>query len=245
MCNIKWLKIINVLGICIIGLCFTGNAFCANQMSADVYSFTIIEDMIAPSAVSNLAASSSVYNSVVLTWTATGDDNATGTAASYDIRYSTSPINVSNWASATQVSGEPIPGAAGASQNLTINGLTAETTYYFAIKVSDEIPNVSGLSNIANVTTPAIPDTAAPYTSGHSPAQNAVGVAKNTDIVVHLKDDGLGVDVDSIIMKVEGVTVSPVITGTPDDYTLTYTPPVEFDNGQVVNVSVEASDLAN
>ncbi len=29
-----------------------------------------------------------------------------------------------------------------------------ELTYYFAIKVSDEIPNISGLSNVASTTTP-------------------------------------------------------------------------------------------
>ncbi|MBO9610840.1 MAG: hypothetical protein J7639_33120, partial [Paenibacillaceae bacterium] len=46
-------------------------------------------DTTAPAAVTNLAAPSSTSNSVSLSWTSPGDDGATGTAASYDIRYNT------------------------------------------------------------------------------------------------------------------------------------------------------------
>jgi len=55
----------------------------------------------------------------------------------------------------------------------------------------------------------------------------------------------LEVDKDSLIMKVNGAVVTPQISGTPADYTLTYTPPANFDYGQAITVSVEASDLAN
>ena len=61
-------------------------------------------------AVSDLRASSGSDDGYVnLKWTAPGDDGSTGTAASYDIRYSTSTIDDGNWASATQVAGEPTP----------------------------------------------------------------------------------------------------------------------------------------
>ncbi len=110
-------------------------------------------DTTPPAAVTNLATSNPTASSITLTWTAPGDDGNTGTATSYDIRYSTSTINTSNWASATQVSGEPTPLVAGTNQSMTITGLTANTTYYFAIKTSDEVPNTSALSNIASGTT--------------------------------------------------------------------------------------------
>jgi len=89
-----------------------------------------------------------------LRWNASGDDSLTGTATSYDVRYSTTPITTANWNSATQVNGEPIPGAPGTVTNYTVNGLVRQTTYYFAVKVADNAGNVSALSNVVNTTTP-------------------------------------------------------------------------------------------
>jgi phosphodiesterase/alkaline phosphatase D-like protein len=121
-------------------------------------------DTIAPAAVSNLAITASTSSSVSLSWTATGDDGSTGAASSYDLRYSTAPITSGNFASATQVSGEPTPGAAGSAQSMTVSSLSANTLYYFALQVSDEVPNTSALSNIASGSTAAVtaPDTTAP-----------------------------------------------------------------------------------
>ncbi len=110
-------------------------------------------DVTAPSAVTDLATSNPTGASITLSWTAPGDDGSTGTAASYDIRYSTSTITEGNWASATQVTGEPTPAAGGTSDGMTVSGLTGNTTYYFAMKTSDEVPNVSSLSNVASATT--------------------------------------------------------------------------------------------
>jgi len=55
--------------------------------------------------------------------------------------------------SATQAVGEPLPAVAGTSQSMTISGLSSNTTYYFAMKTSDEIPNVSEISNVVSDTT--------------------------------------------------------------------------------------------
>jgi hypothetical protein len=97
--------------------------------------------------------------SITLSWTAPGDDGNVGTATTYDVRYSTSPITNANWNSATQATGEPTPSAAGTAESFTITGLNANTTYYFAIKTADETPNWSTISNIATATTS---DTVAP-----------------------------------------------------------------------------------
>ncbi len=103
-----------------------------------------------PSAITTLAATSSTTSSVTLSWTAPGDDGNVGTAAQYDIRYATATITDANWNSATQATGEPTPLAAGSAQTFVVNGLQANTTYYFAIKTADEVPNWSALSNIAS-----------------------------------------------------------------------------------------------
>src|SRR5262245_41287839 len=102
------------------------------------------------------------YNSVSLTWTTPGDDSLTGTASSFDIRYSTTAITAANFASATRWTNAPTPAASGTRQTTTITGLSPNTTYYFAIKTADEVPNWSGISNIISRTTLAAPDTIRP-----------------------------------------------------------------------------------
>ena len=107
----------------------------------------------APADVTDLATGTVTTSSVDLSWTAPGDDGATGTATTYDVRYSTSTITAGNWASATQATGEPAPSVAGSAETLTVTGLSESTTYYFAIKTSDEVPNESAISNVPNATT--------------------------------------------------------------------------------------------
>ncbi len=108
-------------------------------------------DNVAPANVANLAADntfSSVPGSIRLTWTAPGDDNNTGTAYAYDVRYSTADItdNVT-FNTAAVVGGAPPPALAGIGQSMVAYGLMPGTRYYFALKTRDEVPNWSGLSN--------------------------------------------------------------------------------------------------
>ena len=111
-------------------------------------------DTTAPNAILDLAASTQSQSSISLTWTASGDDEGTGTATLYDIRRSTSQItNDTDFANATQVAGTPTPKSSGLSESMVINGLTASTTYYFALKVSDEVGNWSSISNNSFATT--------------------------------------------------------------------------------------------
>jgi chitodextrinase len=122
-------------------------------------------DTTPPSAIANLSVSSITATSVRLAWTAVGDDGATGTATTYDLRYATSPIDASNWAAATQATGESAPRSAGYAESFNVTGLTSSTTYYFAIKVADEVPNWSEISNVATATTPVL-DVTPPATVG-------------------------------------------------------------------------------
>jgi hypothetical protein len=107
----------------------------------------------------------------------------------------------------------------------------------------NETPNV--MDTDAYHFTIRAPDTLPPYTAGHDPAPGAMGVPQNTNITVHVKDDGDGVNKSMIVMTVNGSTVTPDITGDKNDYTLLYNPLSDFDSGQVVNVTVDASDLAS
>jgi len=102
------------------------------------------------------------HNSVKLAWTVPGDDSLTGRATSYDLRFSTTPITATNFASATRFVATPVPGLSGARDSVVVTGLSPQTTYHFAIKTADEVPNWSGVSNIPTATTLEAPDVTPP-----------------------------------------------------------------------------------
>ena len=109
-------------------------------------------DNILPSAITDLTASNSSSSSVTLIWTATGDDNNIGTANSYDLRYSTSPIDNTNFDNSIKARNSPKPKASGSTEVFTVMGLLSSSTYYFAIKAVDNVGNKGPISNIATET---------------------------------------------------------------------------------------------
>jgi chitodextrinase len=114
---------------------------------------TTAPDVIRPAPIA-MTITAQTDSTVSLQWTAVGDDSLTGTATSYDLRYSTSAITAANFASATAATGEPPPGAPGTVQTFTVRNLTRQATYWFAIKAADDVGNVSAISNVPSVTTP-------------------------------------------------------------------------------------------
>jgi hypothetical protein len=132
-------------------------------------------DTTPPSAVTTLAVGSTTQTSATLTWTAVGDDGNTGMATTYDLRYSTDVITVGNVSSATQVTGEAAPRAAGQVETFTITGLAAGTNYHFALQVADEIPNWSALSNVPSQATEGAPPPPRPTVTSIVPARTVAG----------------------------------------------------------------------
>lgn len=111
-------------------------------------------DTIPPAPISNLAASSTTFRSVALSWSAVGDDGLAGQAYRYDLRYSTTSINEASFNSALKAVGLPKPAPSGQIQNFTVKELSPNTVYYFAIKTFDNVGNASLISNIISVATP-------------------------------------------------------------------------------------------
>ena len=161
-------------------------------------------DTTPPAAVTDLATSNPTTSSIGLSWTAPGDDGNTGTASSYDIRYSTSTITSSNWSSATQVSGEPTPSSAGSSESMTVSGLSLGTTYYFALKTSDDVLNVSDLSNVASGTTLSAPQ------ANYLVVNTATVALSGNDVVnITLQNSGpTNITISSMIVSWSGVAVN-------------------------------------
>ncbi len=110
-------------------------------------------DTIRPAAAA-IAVGALTDSTATLTWTAVGDDSLAGTATSYQVRYSTAPITVANFGSATVVANPPAPAAAGTAQSVVVRGLGRQVTYYFALRTVDEAGNTSALSNVPSATTP-------------------------------------------------------------------------------------------
>ena len=108
-----------------------------------------ISVQIPPGTVEDLVATQGSGDAEVdLTWTAPRDDGDIGTATRYDVRYSTSSIDESNFEDADGATGEPTPGPPGTVENMTIGGLIPGTMYYFALKTLDDVSNASSISNV-------------------------------------------------------------------------------------------------
>ncbi|MFQ5719424.1 MAG: choice-of-anchor D domain-containing protein [Acidobacteriota bacterium] len=115
----------------------------------DAFLAVAIPDTVAPAPILDLRVTDTTSNTVFLAWTATGDDGATGTATSLDLRYATSALDATTFETATQVPSPPAPLPAGSPETLEVAGLEPGTTYFFAARAGDEWGNASPISNVA------------------------------------------------------------------------------------------------
>ena len=138
------------------------NSFYQDSMEVLLY-LQVTDDVTPPPAISTLGASSPNFDKVHLTWQAVGDAGIVAQPlASYNIRYSLTPIDESNWDSTISLTNAPVPAVAGAEQSLLVTGLTMETLYYFAIKSADQAGNISALSNVTSISTLGPPEVEIP-----------------------------------------------------------------------------------
>jgi len=93
---------------------------------------------------------------------------------------------------------------------MTVSGLAPHTLYYFAMKISDEVPNISSLSNVASTTTTGFtsPVIVAVKTSNQS-RSNTTTAADDSQLV--LTDLAT-----STTYIVEGEIFASTTSGTPD-----------------------------
>ncbi len=106
-------------------------------------------DFVAPAQIQDLLIQNITATSATLTWTASGDDGAYGMATRYDLRYSKTDIsNEEAFIKATPVTGLPAPGKYGATEKFVVLELLPETDYFFALRVIDDVDNLSIMSNV-------------------------------------------------------------------------------------------------
>ena len=139
----------------------TSGALAVLVRAGDGYSHTELEitgfgaadlaDDVPPSEITDLVASPrGKSGSVMLKWTAPGDDyHNHGRADYYDVRWSLNPITSGAlYNSATEVTAEPYPVFGGHVQEYEVTGLgyNSAIPYYFSIQTVDEVGNRSGIS---------------------------------------------------------------------------------------------------
>ena len=118
---------------------------------------TTFIDELPPVPINTLSANTLSAHEIVLNWLAPVDPGTTGLVATYDLRYSTAPIDDNNFANANiWPTNAPQPG--GSPESVTISGLECGTTYYFALKSTDAEGNTSLLSNVVNAATVECPN---------------------------------------------------------------------------------------
>lgn len=108
-------------------------------------------DSIVPSDPGKIRNSHYSSNALRIQFQASGDDGLTGSATSYDVRVSTSPIDISNFASATRVSAVIPPAPGGSFVEAIVPGLSPNKGYYVAIQAMDEVGNRSNSVGVSPI----------------------------------------------------------------------------------------------
>ena len=184
-------------------------------------------DVTPPAAVSSLRVETPVGATLTrLRWIAPGNDLFHGTAAGYDVRYSTEPITEENWNAAQTCSGEGAPSASGVLDGFSVRDLTPGQTYYFALKTSDPAGNISALSNVVSVATAA--ENQAPFlvSSGVTPTGGTPGTSFTFE-AVYLDPEGDAPNQFDVVLRGPGLPdsgqVAPLsATGTAYENGVTY-----------------------
>ncbi len=111
---------------------------------------TTIQETMPPSPITDLSVSETAEGSLMLSWTARGDDGDLGSASTYEIRYHTfSVIDATNWSTATQITNDLPPAPAGTKETLVVDVDFPERNHSFAVMIGDEVTNWSKMSNYA------------------------------------------------------------------------------------------------
>ena len=87
-------------------------------------------DTIAPATIGDLSVAQVTDSTAKLRWTAVGDDGHVGTAWTYDLRYATSPLTLTEWSRTTSVAYSDAPMQAGLQEQFTVTGLSPHTLFF-------------------------------------------------------------------------------------------------------------------
>lgn len=117
----------------------------------------IENDTVAPSTPGTPTLLRRSTGTYLISFAASGDDGLAGAASAYDVRFSTSPINAGNFASAKTIAFQTPTATGGTPLKTSVGGLNPGTPYYVAIKAMDNVGNESGIVTLGPISTLAAP----------------------------------------------------------------------------------------
>jgi hypothetical protein len=125
--------------------------------------------------------------------------------------------------------------------------LPANSTITVQVTASDKATTPNQLSTSWSFQTGSTSnnDVTPPSITAASPLVGATGVAANATIDVDIADAGLGVQLGSVDLVVNGTSVAYTVQGTPASVRISYRPSTPFASGSDVSVHVEACDRAS
>jgi parallel beta-helix repeat protein len=184
-----------------------------------------------------------------LTWTAPGNNDAVGTAQSYEIRYATFALTEGNFGSGSVWSlGRPVGGASGTAEAEIVT-LPVAALYYFALKTRDPAGNLSAISNVVSTLVTG----EAPRVTGVAPADGRRDVLVTDPVRVFFNKTistatWSGVTVRARVTH-DGTSVDAPVTGTAtfdvDAHALAFLPTAPWAKNVLyeVRVSTACQDL--
>jgi hypothetical protein len=118
------------------------------------------------------------------------------------------------------------------------------------VTVEVTVPDRASPANTATSTwtfrtgTSAVNDIDPPVIAAVAPAEGATVVDLRPTIEVEITDAGLGVDLSSVVLEIDGEVAAHAVTGSPQSLRVTYRPGAPLPAGAEVEVRVEACDRA-
>ena len=180
-----------------------------------------------PSPPIGVSASEVGFGEAQVSWALSGDPTVTG----YRVYYGTSPGALDENVNAMS------------SSSIVIPGLPAGT-HYFAVTAYNNSGQQSAQSPPVQIDMQGA-DVLSPALFGQSPGDGETLVPVNQPIVFTVSDDKAGVDQSSLVVKVNGVTLTNLaFSGDASQYLVTATPDDDYPPVSTVLVEVSGADLA-
>ncbi len=114
--------------------------------------YSLQDDEVAPAKIDGLEVVDSLMSSVEINFNISGDDGFEGEASEYEVKVSSEPITDENWASSKLIASSDVSIEDGVA-TFVLNNLELNSTGYVAVRASDDIGNVSEISDSVEYST--------------------------------------------------------------------------------------------